>query len=289
MSALFNRVNWGRGLRGPSPVRDDEPLEVLADELLDQLRPVHPEHRRVDREPLGRFEREMDGRLHLLAARTPGRFDGRTLRRLGVHRLRGKEFHGKAINAGNADIYLRFLRYFVNAAAGVSDQADLHPIVTVDAEAQYIGGNTRWLFEQVTGALKNLGLENEDHLVAEFSRQILWLYLHWKKVPTPRFRNLLVLLFDNKHRYAQKFKVERLVVNEKLIAPLSGELGKTMTSFANTVLEPRLPIPRISRFDFQWSPSEFGLQAADLFSNLVHSALRSSSSGAAPFADSERG
>jgi hypothetical protein len=39
-------------------------------------------------------------------------------------------------------------------------------------------------------------------------------------------------------------------------------------------MEPRIPIPRISSFDFQWSESEFGLQAADLFSNLLHSALK---------------
>ena len=188
-----------------------------------------------------------------------------------------KEFKGSAIKAGNKDIYLQFLQYFVNATAGVRDQVELHPIVTVDAKDQYVGKNYNWIFDIVRGGLKSLRIEDEDNLVTEFSQQILWLHQHWEKISTIRFTNPLVLLFDNKHRYAQRFNEERPVVNDKLIAPLFWELGKTMTSFANTLfanIEPRIPIPRISRFDFQWSPSEFGLQAADLFSNLVHSALR---------------
>jgi hypothetical protein len=188
-----------------------------------------------------------------------------------------KEFKGSAISKGNAEIYLQFLRYFVNATAGVRDQVELNPIVTVDAEARYVGGNSEWVFQQVTGGLKNLGIENEDHLVTEFSRQIVWLHRHWQKLTPVRFTNPLVLMFDNKHRYAQKLDEERVVVNDQLIAPMFWELGKTMTSFANTLftqMEPHIPIARITRFDIGYSPSEFGLQAADLFSNLLHCALK---------------
>ena len=137
--------------------------------------------------------------------------------------------------------------------------------------------NFNWIFDNVMGGLKNLGITKEESLVTEFSRQMLWLAHHWKKVSTVRYANPLVLLFDNKHRYAQRFNEERFVINDKLISATFWELGKTMTSFANTlfsIMEPRVPISRISRFDFQWSEADFGLQAADVFSHLIFSALK---------------
>jgi len=188
-----------------------------------------------------------------------------------------KEFKGTGIKNGTKEIYLTFLRYFTNVAANIGDQADLHSVASVDAMAQFAGASFKYIFDNVVGGLKNLGIENEDNLVAAYSQQVLWLHRHWKKISNTRFANPLVLLFDNKHRYAQRFNAQRLLVNEKLIAPAFWELGKTMTSFANTLfskLEPVIPIPRISRFDFQWSEAEFGIQAADLFSHLLYSALK---------------
>lgn len=188
-----------------------------------------------------------------------------------------KEFKGSAIKPGNRDVYLQFLRHYTNASANVGDKVELYPVVAVDAADQYTGDKFKWVFDNVVGGLKNLGIDNEENLIAEFSRQVLWLFHHWKKISTVRYANPLVLLFDNKHRYAEKFNEQRAVINDKLIAPTFWELGKTMTSFANTLfsmMEPRIPIPCISRLDFQWSPSDFGLQAADVFSHLIYNALK---------------
>jgi hypothetical protein len=188
-----------------------------------------------------------------------------------------KEFKGSGIKAGNKEIYRSFLRLFVDVTTQVGDKADLHPIASVDASAPYKGGQFQGIFDNVTGGLKNLGIEGEDNLVAAFSQQVLWLFRHWRKISNTRYSNALVLLFDNKHRYAQRFNEQRIHVNSKLIAPAFWELGKTMTSFANTLfkqIDATLPIPRISCFDFKWSPAEFGIQAADLFSHLVHSAIK---------------
>lgn len=164
-----------------------------------------------------------------------------------------------------------------DVSAQIGDQADLHPIASVDAAAQYSGADFQGIFDNVTGGLRNLGIEGEGHLVAAFSQQVLWLVRHWRRISNTRYSNALVLLFDNKHRYAQRFNEQRIVINSKLIAPAFWELGKTMTSFANTLfkqLDATLPIPTISRFDFQWSQSDFGVKAADLLSHLTFSALK---------------
>lgn len=188
-----------------------------------------------------------------------------------------REFKGAGIKNGNKNVYLKFLRYFVNVAASLGDQADLHPIATVDAIAQYEGDTFKAIRDNVMGGLKNLGIENQENLLAAFSQQVLWLHHHWKKISNTRYANPLVLLFDNKHRYAQQFDERVLHVNRQLIAPVFWELGKTMTSVANTLferLEPVIPISRINRFDFQRSEKEFGIQAADLLSHLLYSAVK---------------
>lgn len=153
----------------------------------------------------------------------------------------------------------------------------MRPIVGVDAASQYAGKNCEWVLKNVVGGLKNLGIDDAGSLALAFSQQVLWLYRHWPKISSVPYVNPLVLLFDNRHQYAQQFEQQRGVIDSKLIAPIFWQLGKTMTSFANTLftaMEPQISIPRIRRFDFQFSDSEFGLQAADLLSHLVYNALK---------------
>ncbi|NLE36848.1 MAG: DUF3800 domain-containing protein, partial [Pirellulaceae bacterium] len=166
---------------------------------------------------------------------------------------------------------------FINVSAHISDQAPIFPIVAVDASGVYSGENYDWVYKNVTGGLANMGIHDEDQLAAEFSRQILWIYNHYKKITDRKLTNELVLCFDNKHQYAGRMRALRAMTNDKLIVPTLWQLEYTMRSFANTLfayMEPKIPIPKIDRFQFQWSASEFGIQAADLLCHLIYSGIK---------------
>jgi len=127
------------------------------------------------------------------------------------------------------------------------------------------------------GALAHFGIHDEGHLVAEFSRQILWLHKHYKKITADEFANNLILCFDNKHRYAKRMQAVRTFAGNKLPGAALWKLEKAMTSCANTLLqhmEPKVPIARIDKFYFEDSSAEFGLQAADLLCHLVYSGIK---------------
>jgi len=133
------------------------------------------------------------------------------------------------------------------------------------------------IYDNVAGAFANLGITDEDNLAAEFSRQILWLHVHYPHISEKPFANHLILCFDNKHRYAQRMQALKAFMGPRLIAPTFWQLEKAFRSFANTLfqhLTPKITISKIDRFQFQWSSVEFGLQAADLFCHLMFNAVR---------------
>lgn len=63
-------------IRNAAAVRNNEPLEVLADELLNEGGAVEPEHRRMNGETLRGFDGEVNRRLHLISGRPASRLGG---------------------------------------------------------------------------------------------------------------------------------------------------------------------------------------------------------------------
>lgn len=188
-----------------------------------------------------------------------------------------KEFKGSSIKAGNANIYLEFLQGFINVAAQLGEVAPVYSIIAIDSADVYSSDPFAAINNNVTGAFANLGITDEEHLAAEFSRQILWLHVHFPFVTKNGFGNSLVLCFDNKHRYAQRMQALRAFTGPRLNAPTFWQLEKAFRSFANTLfqhLTPKIAMPQIERFRFQWSSVEFGLQAADLLCHLTLNAVR---------------
>lgn len=187
------------------------------------------------------------------------------------------EFKGKNIKKGNKDVYREFIQSFVNVAKQVAEQASIYSIVAVDGMAVYSGEDCDRILKEVLSALARFGICDEDHLAGEFSRQILWLHKHYRKITADKLENDLVLCFDNKHRYAQRMQAVRAIASNKLAVAAFWQLEKAMTICANTLLqhmEPKIPIARIDRFRFEHSSAEFGLQAADLFCHLVYSGIK---------------
>jgi hypothetical protein len=188
-----------------------------------------------------------------------------------------KEFKGSGIKVGNADIYLEFLQSFINVAAQLGEIAPVYSIVAIDSADVYSSAPFNAIYNNVAGAFANLGITDEDQLAAEFSRQILWLHVHYPYIAEKAFANPLVLCFDNKHRYAQRMQALKAFTGPRLLAPTFWQLEKAFRSFANTLFEhltPKIAISKIDRFQFQWSSVEFGLQAADLLCHLTFNAVR---------------
>lgn len=188
-----------------------------------------------------------------------------------------KEFKGSGIKPGTLAIYQDFLQSFINVAAQLADVAPVYSIVAIDSMSVYGSEPFKQIYNNVLGAFDNLGITDEDQLAAEFSRQILWLHIHYPFISPNAFANHQILCFDNKHRYAQRMQALKAFTGSRLNAPTFWQLEKVFRSLANTLfqhLEPKLTISKIDRFHFQWSTVEFGLQAADLLCHLVFNAIR---------------
>jgi hypothetical protein len=186
------------------------------------------------------------------------------------------EFKASQLSAGNEPAYRGFLQHCVNAAVIQGDQSPLRPVVTFEAAQRYQGPEFNWVRDQVTGALKNIGVTGEDFLAAEFSRQVLWIWRHFGQVLDKPVGNPFAFVFDNKYSYAQKCRSLKPVKLSSSIF-LFHEFGKVLTTFANTMLprmEPKRLFPRIERFGYGFSQDNFLIQGCDLVSNLFYNSLR---------------
>jgi hypothetical protein len=196
------------------------------------------------------------------------------LRKLGKD---AKEFKGSNIKPGNVSIYKDFLQYFLNTVAQVSGQLEIHSIISIDSTLTYESDNYDTIFEIISGVLVDFKIKDEEHLAAECSRQILWLLNHYSRICNHIFANGLLLIFDNKHRYAQKLRSLRLINPEGLGVSVFWDMGDLLTRLTNKVLskmKDKHTISEIKKFQFLWSNKEFGLQAADLLCHLMYNTLR---------------
>jgi hypothetical protein len=188
-----------------------------------------------------------------------------------------KEFKGSMLKRGNLSLYREFLRVFIETTCHLAEHAEVFSIVALDTSDVYSGPVSRKASDAVRGALARMGVTNVDHLADEFSRQAYWLHKHFKSIVPKPFTNELLLCFDEKHQYAKKARALRGVYVNKLGASVFQKLEETLRSFLPTLfglLKPPVTIGNLGRFQFQRSPAEFGIQAADLFSHLAYSAVK---------------
>src|SRR5208337_4935528 len=128
-----------------------------------------------------------------------------------------KEFKGRGVKRGTLSIYQDFLQGFVNVAAQLADVAPVYSVVAIDSTSVYGSDPFKQIYKNVTGAFANLGITDEDELAAEFSRQVLWLHVHYPSISPKAFTNHLILCFDNKHRYAQQMQALKAFTGSRLI------------------------------------------------------------------------
>jgi hypothetical protein len=190
------------------------------------------------------------------------------------------EFKGSAIKPGNVRFYRDFLHLFINISAFIADHSPLYPIVSIDGMGAYGGQQFECVKWNVVGALNTLSITDSDKIAAEFSRQMLWLHWHLSTIAPKGFRNEVIFTFDDKYRHAAQTQAKRFFSGEQLIAPVLSKLETVFTTCANALFSEaksemkRNDIGRVRRFRFVRSEQEFGLQAADLLSHLIYSAVR---------------
>jgi hypothetical protein len=188
------------------------------------------------------------------------------------------EFHANRISSKTAvvRIYSQLLQYIVNAISLTSDASTIRSIISVDSYDQYINQNYTTIRDSVRIALASLQVSDLGRLEEEISRQIVWLIQHINHAIPTRYRNHLKIIFDNKHNLARECRNLRTVqVNGRPPTLLETEriIKVTLNAFFS-VHANLFNLPHIDHVSFCESEREFGLQAADLFSNLMYGAIR---------------
>lgn len=182
-----------------------------------------------------------------------------------------KEFKGGSIKPKNHKRYRQFLRLFRNLAAIIAEQSPLRMVMTLDGSSIQSGEPLVSVHKHIALALNRVGITDSDHIAQGFSRQLVWLKDHFEALSLRPFPNPLVVIFDNRYRYSQEMQRQRAILRNGVEFTSFRKLEEILTIAANCLLDQwktPVPLPRIQQMTFRDSATEFGLQAADLFSNL---------------------
>jgi hypothetical protein len=182
-----------------------------------------------------------------------------------------KEFKGGQLKPGNQATYRSFLNLFRNLSAVVASQSPLRSVITLDGTSLWTGAIYDSVKYHICLALNRVGISDCELLAAEFSRHLVWLKDHFTAISNREFPNPIVLTFDNQYRYASEMKRLRAVVRNGNEITSFKPLEEILTIAANCLLDQwttPTKLPPLQQLSFRDSSEEFGLQAADLFSNL---------------------
>jgi hypothetical protein len=188
-----------------------------------------------------------------------------------------REFKGGKIRHGNQEQYKRFLRLFRNLASLVAEHSPLRTVITLDGAAIETGEPFLSAHRHVALALGRVGITDCEQLARAFSRKLVWLKDHFEAISVRPFSNPLVVTFDNKYRYSDHMQRQRAIQRGATIHSFR-KLEDVLTVAANCLLDQwkkPMVLPPIEQLSFRESASEFGLQAADLFSNLYYNLVLS--------------
>jgi hypothetical protein len=184
-----------------------------------------------------------------------------------------REFHGgklKPTKQRTCRFYRKFLELFRNLSANVAVRTPLRCVITLDGTSLGTGPTFTSVKYHICHALEKVGISDCECMASEFSRQLVWLKDHFDAIAVRTFPNPLVLTFDNQYRYSSEMQRRRAVVCSDNKTRYM-RLEDVFTIAANCLLDQwhsSVKVPRIHRMSFRDSRTEFGLQAADLFSHL---------------------
>lgn len=184
-----------------------------------------------------------------------------------------KTFHGHRIRSKNQAVYAKFLQYGVNVCALVAEATPLRSILTLRGSTAD-ADNLSWLNSQVESAAGTHAAVPSG-LLAEVVNQALWVHENLEHICREPVSSPFRLVVDNKHRYAQQTKEQRLVVSDRRLARL--ETGRVCTAITNAVLGLLVRdgwCPRFTSVEFVDDADSRPLQLADLLTNLTYAAIR---------------
>ena len=128
-------------------------------------------------------------------------------------------------------------------------------------------------------ALAHIGIEDEPtKLVAKsVSKQLTWLQDHLPSICEETIPNPVHLIFDGQYSDAKKLQKKRAILRYGNKITSFQSLEGILTVAVKCLLDNRnydlRVIPKIEKITFRDSKAEFGVQAADLFSNLYFNFL----------------
>jgi len=198
----------------------------------------------------------------------------------GILRRDGRrEFKASEIKESNVSSYKDFLQAVVNFVHAVGEQSHLRSIIAVDGKIPARKSIFNTLSNQTKTAVSNAGVVVDSELgrlLDDICSQHLWFVDHFNYLCPSPIANSFKIILDDKHKNAATC-LQTKFVRSRLGLAWPMEVARIITATFNSLCKTywkqgRPPVVSEIRYDF--SESHCGLQAADIFSNLLYCFLR---------------
>ncbi len=190
-----------------------------------------------------------------------------------------KEFKARDIKRGNVASFREFLQRVVNVVHIVGNRSILRSIIAVDGDIPARMTMFDKVYRQARIALSNNGVvldSDLENLLKDYCSQYLWFVDHFKYIAPHAVENEFRILLDDRYKNAQTGQQTKLVPTKHGFAwPIS--VTRLITSTFNSmrsVHQMTDRLPRVSEIKHYWSEDHYGIQAADLLSNLLYNFLK---------------
>lgn len=194
------------------------------------------------------------------------------LRELGDEEV---EFHANKIASWNIGVYQRFLQLVMRGIHMVTDVSTITSLVHVFGADAQDSAEIRGTMDFIDGIWEGEGGRHTEELLIELARQVLWFASYGQDLFPERYRAELHVYIDDEGRLAELIEAIRAydVFGRGLLMTGSELITKTLGAIRRQV--PRYStIPPIEEWRYLKSETSFGIQAADLISNLFQGAIR---------------
>jgi hypothetical protein len=186
------------------------------------------------------------------------------------------EFKANELSHRNYRRYGRFLEYTMGLVSALCRGSPLRVIVSVEGASRFCSAYSRLVAGVVNEAFATMGSQMDPHFVAEFGRQVVWVWRQYRHICVSPLTNPFRFVFDTKYSYAETSVsiVGGAAPNGLPLLWRSKDLFTVLANATLASLQPIQPHPLISEFGFGYSERCLPLQACDLIGNLLFASLK---------------
>ena len=190
-----------------------------------------------------------------------------------------REFKASEIKRSNVSSYRDFLQAVVNFVHAVGEQSHVRSIIAVDGRIPARKSIFKTLSNHTKTAVSDAGVVVDSdlgRLLDDMCSQYLWFVDHFNCLCPSPIANSFKIILDDKHKNAATC-LQTKFVHSRFGFAWPMEVARIITATFNglckTYWKQGRP-PVVSEIRYDLSESHCGLQAADIFSNLLYCFLR---------------